>query len=176
MRLLQRAAECCVALRRRCSTWSTTTATTTTTTTTWRRGAAVVVASCQTTCLPVARSLLLPTCPDPTPHGQPTNPTVYMTRRTLSRAPAVLSAALEYTHTHPFNGPLSGTTRVNRYQKGKTNLDFSGARDSEWHSGISWAIYKSAPRSRQITTPAPHHSVFYRPDALPAAQPTVSKH
>jgi len=24
--------------------------------------------------------------------------------------------------------------------------------------------------------PAPHHSVFYRPDALPAAQPTASKH
>jgi len=43
-------------------------------------------------------------------------------------------------------------------------------------SGISWAICKSAPRSRQTTTPAPHHSVFYRPDALPAAQPTASKH
>ena len=43
-------------------------------------------------------------------------------------------------------------------------------------SGISWAICKSAPRSRQITTPVPHHSVFYRPDALPAAQPTASKH
>ena len=43
-------------------------------------------------------------------------------------------------------------------------------------SGIRWAIYKSAPRSRQITTPAHHRSVFYRPDALPAAQPTVSKH
>jgi len=43
-------------------------------------------------------------------------------------------------------------------------------------SGISWAKCKSAPRSRQITTPAPHHSVFYRPDALPAAQPTASKH
>jgi len=43
-------------------------------------------------------------------------------------------------------------------------------------SGISWAICKSAPRSRQITMPAPHYSVFYRPDALPAAQPTVSKH
>ena len=27
-------------------------------------------------------------------------------------------------------------------------------------SGISWAIYKSAPSSRQITTPVPHHSVF----------------
>ena len=27
-------------------------------------------------------------------------------------------------------------------------------------SGISWNIWKSAPRSRQITMPAPHHSVF----------------
>jgi len=35
-------------------------------------------------------------------------------------------------HTHPFNGPFSGTTRVSRYQKGKTNLDFTEARDSEW--------------------------------------------
>ena len=43
-------------------------------------------------------------------------------------------------------------------------------------SGISWAVCKSAPRSRQITMPAPHRSVFYRPDALPAAQPTASKH
>jgi len=34
--------------------------------------------------------------------------------------------------THPFNGPLSGTTQVSRYQKGKTNLDFAEARDSEW--------------------------------------------
>ena len=39
----------------------------------------------------------------------------------------------EYTtHTHPFNGPFSGTTQVSRYQKGKTNLDFTEARDSEW--------------------------------------------
>jgi len=70
-------------------------------------------------------------------------------------------------HTHPFNSPLSRTTWVSRYQKGKTNLDFTEAGDSEW---------QSAPRCRQITTPAPHHSVFYRPDALPAAQPTASKH
>ena len=28
-------------------------------------------------------------------------------------------------------------------------------------NGISWAICKSAPRSRQITMPAPHHSVFF---------------
>jgi len=36
------------------------------------------------------------------------------------------------THTHLFNGPLSGTTQVSRYQKGNTNLDFTEARDSEW--------------------------------------------
>ena len=36
------------------------------------------------------------------------------------------------TYTHPFNGPLSRTTRVSWYQKGKTNLDFTEARDSEW--------------------------------------------
>jgi len=38
----------------------------------------------------------------------------------------------KHTHTHPLNGPLSGTTRVSLYQKGKTNLDFTGATDSEW--------------------------------------------
>ena len=36
------------------------------------------------------------------------------------------------THTHPFNGPLSGTTKVSWHQKGTINLDFTEARDSEW--------------------------------------------
>jgi len=31
-----------------------------------------------------------------------------------------------------FNGPFSRTTQVNRYKKGKTNLHFTEARDSEW--------------------------------------------
>jgi len=43
------------------------------------------------------------------------------------------SSSVLLTHTHPFNGPFSGTTRVGRYQKGKTSLDFTEARDSEWH-------------------------------------------
>jgi len=38
----------------------------------------------------------------------------------------------ENTHTHTFNGPSSWTTRVSQYQKGKTNLDFTEARDREW--------------------------------------------
>jgi len=37
-----------------------------------------------------------------------------------------------HTHTHTFTGPLSRTTRLSRYQKGKTSLDFTEARDSEW--------------------------------------------
>jgi len=37
-----------------------------------------------------------------------------------------------HTQTHPFNGPFSRTTRVSQYQKGKTNLDFTEARDREW--------------------------------------------
>ena len=40
-------------------------------------------------------------------------------------------------------------------------------------SGISWAICKSAPRCRQITTPAPHHSVFLQA-GCPSCRPTNS--
>ena len=48
-------------------------------------------------------------------------------------APAVIRARNRcICNTHPFNGPFSGTTRVGRYQKSKTNLDFTEARDSEW--------------------------------------------
>jgi len=41
---------------------------------------------------------------------------------------------------------LSGTTRVSRYQKGKTktSLDFL-EQETVSSSGISWAICKSAP-------------------------------
>jgi len=45
---------------------------------------------------------------------------------------------------HLFNGSLSGTTKVSRYQKGKTNLDLL-EQEIVIGSGISWAICKSAP-------------------------------
>ena len=61
-----------------------------------------------------------------------------------------------HTHTHPFNGPFSGTTQVGRYHA----IWISLKQETVSGSGISWAICKSAPRSRQTTTPAPHHSVF----------------
>jgi len=40
-------------------------------------------------------------------------------------------------------------------------------------SGISWAICKSGPCSRQITTPAPHHLVFLQA-RCPSYRPTNS--
>ena len=74
---------------------------------------------------------------------------------------------------------LSGTTRVSRYQKGKnqegkTNLDLV-EQEIVSGSGICWAMQVCT--SSQITMPTSHHSVFlYKLDALPAAQPTASKH
>jgi len=48
---------------------------------------------------------------------------------------AIVSTSAEdiftITHTHPFNCPFSGTTQVSWYEKGKTNLDFTEARDSD---------------------------------------------
>ena len=76
-----------------------------------------------------------------------------------------------------FNGPLSRTTQVSRYTTGKVKpIWILLKQETVSGSGISWAICKSASRFRQITTPVPHPSVFYRLDALSAAQPTVSKH
>jgi len=53
----------------------------------------------------------------------------------LSTTPAVTFPAAEHHHpftlTHTFNSNFSRTTRVSQYQKGKTNLDFTEARDSE---------------------------------------------
>ena len=84
-----------------------------------------------------------------------------MAMRTSKRVSFAVSIrlSLTHTHTHTFNGPFSRTTRVSRYQKGQTNLDLL-KQETVSGSGISWAICKSAPRSRQIATPAPHHSVF----------------
>jgi len=56
---------------------------------------------------------------------------------------------------------------VSLYQKGKITLDLL-EQEILSGSGITWAICKYAPRPKQITMWAPHHSVSYRTDALPA--------
>jgi len=70
----------------------------------------------------------------------------------------------------PLNGLFSRTTWISRYQKGKTNLDFT-EQETVSGSGISWAVCKSAPRSRQTTMPVPTTLFFTgRMPFLPANQ------
>jgi len=76
------------------------------------------------------------------------------------------------THTRPFNGPLSGTTRVSRYQKGKTNLDFTEARDSEWqwHQLDHIQVYTSIQTDNHTSTPP----LKFLQAGCPSCRPTNS--
>ena len=108
-------------------------------------------------------------------HSSPTH--IYLPIWTLSALSTHAVNIVPHTNI-PVYWPFSresGTTRVSRYRKVQP-IWILLKQETVSGNGISWAICKSAPRSRQITMPAPHHSVFYRPDAIPAAQPTASKH
>jgi len=61
---------------------------------------------------------------------------------------------------------------VSRYQKGKTNLDFTEARDSEWqwHQLGRMQVCTSLLTDNHASTPP---LSFYRPDA-PSCRPTNS--
>jgi len=111
-------------------------------------------------------------------------PQLYCVRRGLHTQNEVLFPIISPTHTHAHTHThthtslmalwlglpgWAGTRKVKPIWILLKQETMSG-------SSISWAICKSAPCSRQTTTPAPHHSVFYRSDALPAAKPTSSKH
>jgi len=67
-----------------------------------------------------------------------------------------------HAHTHI---PFSGTTRVSWHQKRKTYLDFT-EQEGQWHQ--LGHMHQSALRTPPLN--------YYEPDALPAAQPTASKH
>ena len=78
---------------------------------------------------------------------------------------------LKTTTPQPFYGPFSGTTQVSRCQKRTSGL--YGAREDLTEADTPII------RRHSIWTnlcPPPPSPIFYRPDALPAAQPTVSKH
>jgi len=81
---------------------------------------------------------------------------------------------IDITHTHPFNGHLSKTTSVSRYQKGKTNLDVTEARDSEWqwHQLGHMQVCTLLQIDNHANTPT---LVIHRPDALPAAPKNRAK-
>jgi len=66
---------------------------------------------------------------------------------------------------------------MSRYQKGETNLDFNEARNSEWqwHQLGHMQACTSLQTDNHASTP-PLSFFIYRPDALPATQPTASKY
>jgi len=83
----------------------------------------------------------------------------------LPKILAILSLMMtEFTHTHthtqPFNGPFPGLPRWAGTSKLKPVWILLKQQTTSG-SGISWAICRSAPHSRLITTPAPHHSRFF---------------
>ena len=47
---------------------------------------------------------------------------------------------------------------------------------TEKSGGVAGGVGECGDDVVGLLVPASHHSVFYRPDALPAAQPTASKH
>jgi len=68
------------------------------------------------------------------------------------------------------------TTSVSWYQKGKTSLDLNDTRDNgvlgwKWHQLDYMQIIWHQTVSHTNTSSL----IFYRPDALPDAQPTVSE-
>ena len=80
----------------------------------------------------------------------------------MTKSLELLRRCIYYLHTHPFNGPFSGTTRVSGYQIGKTSLDFTEARDIEWQWHQLGHMQICSSLQTDITTPAPHHSKFLR--------------
>jgi len=80
---------------------------------------------------------------------------------------------------HLFNSLFSRTTCVSWYQKGKTSLDLNEAKDG----GVLWWKWRQLDHMQTICTSlqTDNHTntsllSFYRLDALPGIQPTVSKH
>ena len=79
---------------------------------------------------------------------------------------------------HMSSGLISRTTWISLYKKGKTSPDLNETRDDGvWGCiGISWTMcIQSAPRSRQITTPAVQHfSTQFLQARCTSWHPTIS--
>ena len=77
---------------------------------------------------------------------------------------------------HPFNSLFSTTTWVSRHQKGKPFciLLEKEMMGWQWHQLDHMQIMCTSLQRENHASISPLS--FYRPDALPAAQPTASKH
>ena len=101
----------------------------------------------------------------------------------LDRMVKELQATLPPSEGEPVSLRVSTHTRLTALFPGlpgwagtrKTNLDFTEARDSEWQWHQLGHMQVCTPLQTDNHASTPPLS-FYRPDALPVAQPTVSKH
>jgi len=94
----------------------------------------------------------------------------------LSFSPVSLAKRSYLLDTLPREKLQPVATLVSRYQKGKTGLGLNEARGDgvlgcQWHQLGMQTICTSLQRDNHTNTPSLN---FYRPDALPDAQPTVS--
>ena len=88
-------------------------------------------------------------------------------------SPFQLGSCIRYnTHTHPFSGPFSRTTQVSRYQKSKTNLDSTEARESEWqwHQLGHMQVCTSLQTDKHTSTPP----LSFLQAGCPSCRPTNS--
>jgi len=78
-------------------------------------------------------------------------------RIVLIAKPCMMQTRTTTTQQHRFHGPISRTTRMSWYQKGKTSLDLL-EQETEWH----WHQlgHMQICTSPQITTPAPTTQFF----------------
>jgi len=74
--------------------------------------------------------------------------------------------------THPFISRLSGTTRVSRYQKGQTNLDFTEGSGGEWqwHQLDHMQVCTSLQTDNHASTPPLSFFTGRMPFLLPNQQ------
>ena len=93
----------------------------------------------------------------------------------LLEAPPTLNTHT-HTRTHPFNGPLSRTSRVSRYQKGKTNLDFTEARDSEWQWHQLGHIHYTSLHLAPGRKPRQHPTTQFFTGRMPFLPPNQQRH
>jgi len=75
-------------------------------------------------------------------------------------------------YIHTFNSPWSGTTRVSGKKKGKTDLDFTEARDSEWqwHQLGHMQVCTSLQTDNNASTP----TLSFLQARYPSSRPTNS--
>ena len=83
----------------------------------------------------------------------------------------VTDVTFTLTHTR-LTALFSGTTQVCRYQKGKTNLDFTEARDSEWqwHQLAHVQVCTSLQTENHASTPP----LSFLQAGCPSCRPTNS--